>query len=148
MLEKKLITPSFTLQEMLQAAVAEIDAANAVDQGVERRAARPLDPDKIDLPFLKEAVEVLKVDEWTVLANEGPLWYRGYAQLPDDETGGPIAALLTKYNARRFVVGHTPQQPDRITSRFGGRVFVIDTGMLKEVYNGAAVGPRSEGLRR
>ena len=95
-----------------------------------------MDPEKIDLPFLKEAVEVLKVDEWNVLAAEGPLWYRGYAQLPDDPSGGPFAALLTKYNARRFVVAHTPQQTGRIAARFGGRAFVIDTGMLKEVDNG------------
>ena len=34
------------------------------------------------------------------------------------------------------MVAHTPQQTGRIASRFGGRAFVIDTGMLKEVYNG------------
>ena len=81
MLEKKLMTPSFTLQEMLQAAVGEIEAANAAIKA-SNEGGPALDPEKIDLPFLKEAVEVLKVDEWTVLASEGPLWYRGYAQLP------------------------------------------------------------------
>jgi hypothetical protein len=135
MLEKKLITPSFTLQEMLQAAVVEIETANAMIKASNEGGAA-LDPDKIDMPFLREAVEVLKVDEWNVLAGQGPLWYRGYAQLPDDPNGGPFAALLTKYDARRFVVGHTPQQTGRIASRFGGRVYVIDTGMLKEVYGG------------
>jgi hypothetical protein len=135
MFEKKLITPSFTLQEMLAAAVAEIESANATIKA-SNEGGPAVDPEKIDLPFLKEAVEVLKVDEWAVLAAQGPLWYRGYAQLPDDPAGGPFAALLTKYNARRFVVAHTPQPTGRIASRFGGRVFVIDTGMLKEVYNG------------
>jgi hypothetical protein len=135
MLEKKLITPSFTLQEMLQAAVAEIETANALIKA-SNEGGPALDPDKIDMPFLREAVEVLKVDEWAVLAGQGPLWYRGYAQLPDDPTGGPFAALLTKYDARRFVVAHTPQQTGRIAARFGGRVYVIDTGMLKEVYGG------------
>jgi hypothetical protein len=135
MLEKRLITPSFTLQEMLLAVVGAIDAHNALVKA-SNEGGPALDPNMVDLPFLREAVEMLKVDEWTLQAGEGPLWYRGYAQLPDDETGGPIAALLTKYNARRFVVGHTPQQPFRITPRFGGRVFVIDTGMLKEAYGG------------
>jgi hypothetical protein len=133
MLEKRLITPSFTLQEMLLAAVGAIDAHNALVKA-SNEGGTPLDPNMVDLPFLREAVETLKVDEWTVEATEGPLWYRGYALLPDDETGGPIAKLLTKYNARRFVVGHTPQV--QITPRFGGRVFVIDTGMLKELYGG------------
>ena len=135
MLDKKLITPSFTLQEMLQAAVVEIETANAMIKA-SNEGGPALDPDKIDMPFLREAVEVLKIDEWTVLAGEGPLWYRGYAQLPDDPAGGPFAALLTKYDARRFVVAHTPQQTGRIAARFGGRVYVIDTGMLKEVYGG------------
>jgi hypothetical protein len=135
MLDKKLITPSFTLQEMMLAAVGEIDAHNALVKA-SNEGGSPMDPDKVDMTFLKEAVEVIKVDDWTVLAQQGPLWYRGYALLPDDETGGPIAALLTKYKARRFVVGHTPQQPFRITPRFGGRAFVIDTGMLREAYGG------------
>jgi hypothetical protein len=135
MLDKRLITPSFTLPEMLLAAAGEIDAANALIRASNEGGA-PLDRDTIDMPFLREAVEILKVDDWTVLSTEGPLWYRGYAQLPDDAAGGPFAALLTKYNARRFVVGHTPQQSYSIASRFGGRVFVIDTGMLKEVYGG------------
>jgi hypothetical protein len=30
----------------------------------------------------------------------------------------------------RFVVGHTPQRGN-IVSRFGGKVYLIDTGMLK-----------------
>jgi hypothetical protein len=135
MLDKRLITPSFTLQEMLQAAIGEIDLVNAQIKA-SNEGGPAVDQEKIDMFFLREAVEVLKIDEWTVQEMEGPLWYRGYAFLPDDESGGPFAALLTKYNARRFVVGHTPQEPFRITSRFGGRVFVIDTGMLKEFYNG------------
>lgn len=135
MLAKKLMTPSFTLQEMLQAAIGEIDAANALIKA-SNEGGPPVSPERLDTDFLKEAVEVLKVDEWTVLAVEGPLWYRGYAQLPDDESGGPFAALLTKYDARRFVVAHTPQTPARIRPRFGGRVFLIDTGMLVDVYGG------------
>jgi hypothetical protein len=122
---------------MLQAAVVEIETANAAIKASNEGGAG-LAPDKVDMPFLKEAIEVLKIDEWTLLAAEGPLWYRGYAQLPDDAGGGPFTALVAKYNARRFVVGHTPQPSGRIASRFGGRVFVIDTGMLKEVYNGRA----------
>lgn len=137
MLDKHLVTPSFTLQELLQVAVAEIDVANALIKA-SNSGGSALDPERIDVDFLKEAVEILKVDEWTVLANEGPLWYRGFAQLPDDDTGGYVAQLLERYKARRFVVGHTPQPPYRITRRFGGRVFVIDTGMLKEVYGGRA----------
>jgi hypothetical protein len=41
-----------------------------------------------------------------------------------------VSALLRKYRVKRFVTGHTPQQSGRITSRFGGGLFLIDTGMV------------------
>jgi hypothetical protein len=37
-----------------------------------------------------------------------------------------------------MVVGHTPQSNAEIVPRFGSRVFLIDTGMLTEVYHGRA----------
>ena len=67
-----------------------------------------------------------------------PLWYRGLATTPDDPAGGPFAAMLAKYGAKRFVSGHTPQQSRAITVRLGGRAVLIDTGMLTSVYKGRA----------
>jgi hypothetical protein len=58
--------------------------------------------------------------------------------LPNDPVGAPFAALLDRYGAKRFVTGHTPQQDGRITVRYGGRVILIDTGMLTDVYKGRA----------
>ena len=58
--------------------------------------------------------------------------------MPDDPQGGPFAALLQKYGAKRFVTGHTPQQSRSITVRFGGRAVLIDTGMLSSYYMGRA----------
>ena len=89
------------------------------------------------MPLLLEAQEILKIDSWVVVNPEGALWYRGLATEPDDPNGGPFAALLARYGAKRFVTGHTPQQPNyRIASRFGGRAILIDTGMLASYYKG------------
>ena len=41
-----------------------------------------------------------------------------------------MAGLLQKFRVKRFVTGHTPQPAGRITKRFGGSLFLIDTGML------------------
>jgi hypothetical protein len=90
------------------------------------------------VPLLLEAQEVMKIDAWASINPEGPLWYRGLSTVPDDPTGAPFAALLTKYGAKRFVTGHTPQQGRAITVRFGGRAVLIDTGMLTSVYKGRA----------
>src|SRR5688572_23681907 len=67
---------------------------------------------------------------------EGKQPDRGLATEPDDPNGGPFAALLAKYGAKRFVTGHTPQQNRSINTRFGGRVVLIDTGMLANYYKG------------
>ena len=59
---------------------------------------------------------------------DGPLWYRGLAQEP--ETFEPqLTEILTAQKARAIVVAHTVAPTGRITARFGGRVFMIDTGM-------------------
>ena len=81
---------------------------------------------------------MLKIDSWLSIDPEGALWYRGLSTVPDDPTGGPFAALLEKYGAKRFVTGHTPQQNRSINVRFGGRAVLIDTGMLTSYYKGRA----------
>lgn len=59
---------------------------------------------------------------------DGPLWYRGLAQEPD--TFGPdVDAILDAQQAQAMVVGHTNTPDERVTMRFGGKVFLIDTGM-------------------
>ena len=47
-----------------------------------------------------------------------------------------VGVLLQKLGVQRIAVGHTPQRDGRIAARFQGRVFVMDTGMLAEVYKG------------
>jgi hypothetical protein len=130
-----LATRTFTLQEILQVASNEISAANALIAAAQAEGKKP-DGSRLNVPLLLEAQEILKIDGWTVVAPEGALWYRGLATEPDDPNGGPFAALLTRYNARRFVTGHTPQQTGRITARLGLRAILIDTGMLASHYKG------------
>jgi hypothetical protein len=137
LVDLKLATPSFTLQEVLQVASSEIGLANA--RIAEAKAAgTDVDMRKLNMPMLKEAQEVLKVDTWLSINADQALWYRGLSTLPDDPAGGPFAALLQRYQARRFVTGHTPQAGRSIHVRFGGRAVLIDTGMLTRVYKGRA----------
>jgi hypothetical protein len=137
LIELKLATRDFTLQEVLQVASGEIGLANARIAAAKEQGKEP-DRDKLNVPLLLEAQEVMKIDAWASINPEGPLWYRGLSTVPDDPTGAPFAALLTKYGAKRFVTGHTPQQGRAITVRFGGRAVLIDTGMLTSVYKGRA----------
>jgi len=137
LVERKLALPFFTLNEILQVASSEIGLANAIIASA-KEAGREPDRRRLDTTLLLEAQEILKIDTWLAINGEKALWYRGHATVADDPKGGPFAALLQKYGAKRFVTGHTPQQNRNIGVRFGGRAILIDTGMLTKVYKGRA----------
>ncbi len=67
-----------------------------------------------------------------------------YASADADAESGPdeaarVAAFVERLRAvgaERMVGGHTPQKTRRIETRLDGRVILIDTGMLSEVYGG------------
>jgi len=61
--------------------------------------------------------------------DDGPLWYRDLAKQPDSFLP-EVEAILAKQHARAMVIGHTPRAQGNIGSRFGGKVYLIDTGML------------------
>jgi len=63
--------------------------------------------------------------------DDGPLWYRGMAQLPQDDQGMSklLAQVLAKQQVRHIVIGHTPQLA--VTPRFDGKVVAIDVGLSK-----------------
>jgi hypothetical protein len=64
------------------------------------------------------------------------MWYRGYAQAEEAALDAPVTATLAANGVSRIVVAHTPQITGRITPRLGGRIVLIDTGMLTSVYKG------------
>ena len=61
---------------------------------------------------------------------DGPLWYRGMASEPEAAFEPMLDSILRRLDARAVVIGHTPIPSGQITTRFGGRVVMIDTGML------------------
>jgi Calcineurin-like phosphoesterase len=136
LVEAKLALPFFTFDEVLQLSGGELEAAAAVMEAAKAKGAAP-DLSAFNVPLLREGLEITKITEWSLAAPEGPLWFRGYANWPDDEpTRAKVSAFLDQSNVKRMVVGHTPTPDSRITPRFGGRVLLIDTGMLAPVYKG------------
>jgi hypothetical protein len=136
LVEAKLALPYFTLQEVLEVASAELEAVSAVLADAKAKNETP-DLSMFAVPVLREAVEITKIGDWSLLAGEGPLWFRGYANWPEDGMArAKVGAFLDKAAVKRIVVGHTPTKDARITPRYDARVVVIDTGMLTEAYQG------------
>ncbi|RKP08185.1 Metallo-dependent phosphatase-like protein, partial [Thamnocephalis sphaerospora] len=64
-----------------------------------------------------------------VLGADGPAWYRGYAEAPEDRICKKLRKALKIMGAKRMVVGHTLQDAGRVLSRCNGSFFVIDVGI-------------------
>lgn len=60
---------------------------------------------------------------------QGVLWFRGYHTWSDAEGAPKVAVLLRRYGVKRLVTGHSIQRGG-IRERFGGAIYLIDTGML------------------
>ena len=146
LIDLKLATRDFSLNEVLQVAAAEIGLANTRIAAAQAEGKEP-DRGQLNVPLLMEAQEILKIDTWLAVKPDGALWYRGLSTEQDDPAGGPFAAILAKYGAKRFVTGHTPQASRSITMRFGGRALLIDTGMLTSLYKGRAAAREIDGER-
>ena len=113
-----LILPFFDLQETIRAVREELQAKDADAQR-------------------KTVYErFLDWEGWTINSPDGPLWFRGFSQWSDAEGDAAMPGLLTGAGVERFVVGHTVQEDGRIHVRFGGDVFLIDTGMLASYFTG------------
>lgn len=136
LVDRKMALPFFTFQEILDVSASELQAAGTIIEAAKAKNEQP-DLNTFDVAILREAFDIMKIDQWAILAAEGPLWFRGYANWPEDEAArAKVTAFLDQQGVQRIVVAHTPQRDGRITARFQGRVCIIDTGMLAEVYKG------------
>jgi hypothetical protein len=120
---RKLILPFFTVQEIAVIVQAQLLAD---------RAAETL-PDAENQARL---ARLLGFDSWLCMRDDGPLWFRGYDQWSEEEGAPQVERVLAAYDAAHLVVGHTVQKTAHIRSRFGGKVFLIDTGMLSTYWRG------------
>jgi hypothetical protein len=121
--ERNLVKRSAPIQEVVRAARTEVDRVNAIlaeKQHLEPEVRRGA---QLVLP-------VANVGASSLLTGEGPLWFRGFATWTDGEGAERMAAVLKHHRVKRFVTGHSVQTGGKINQRFGGALFLIDTGML------------------
>jgi Calcineurin-like phosphoesterase len=126
LISEKLILPFFTFQEITAVVKAAFVAGNKANTPQSQARMAKLAP-------------YLKLGTWLSIRDDGPLWFRGYDEWPDTEGTVKVEKIMSTYDASGIIVGHTIQKGSRIRSRFGGRVFLIDTGMVaSSTHTGAA----------
>ena len=129
--KQDLVLPFFTLDEVTAMVQAELSARLNSP-----RSRHPGGNPEEALPehTQREIMQMfLGYGRWLCVASDGPLWFRGYSQW-DDSQNSTVDQLLSTYAAKHIVVGHTPQAGGEIRSRFGGKIFLIDTGMLSTYF--------------
>lgn len=87
-------------------------------------------------PARMGVLRLLAYKTWITLSGDGPLWYRGLGTEPEAKLDASLTAMLERLKATYIVAGHSVVASKEVTARFGSRVFLIDTGMLAEVYAG------------
>ena len=138
LIDRGVILPTTTFQNILTAVALELQAwvirlFPGPPDPTNPPALSPDDRDHLDILF-----EVQALGDWSVIHEDGPLWSRDFARWSDEEGQAAVPALLERFGVRRAVVGHTVTPSRRIQPRFDGQVFLIDTGMLSEAYQGRA----------
>jgi hypothetical protein len=136
LIAEKLIPPFFTLQEI-----------TAVVKDVYVTGNKSNSPE--DQKRMTKLAPYLKLNTWLCIREDGPLWFRGYDEWSDAEGTPLVEKILSGYEASSIVVGHTVQKVAHIRSRFGGRVFLIDTGMVaSSAHAGAASALKIDGAEK
>jgi len=131
LLEQGLILPFFTLDE--------INAAVRGQMNLEMKSPSP------DERRIKPLRVFLGFGSWLCIQFEGPLWFSGYTEWSDEEGVPQVDKVLQAYDVAHLAVGYAydvaelaernvPQMSGRIVSRFGGKVLLIDTGMLRSYF--------------
>ncbi len=100
-----------------------------------------------DPELLAECKQLSGLPESYLVRADGPFWFRDYSSWTEEEGEEFLQPILEGLKAKYLVVGHTPNPELGIVMRLSGRVFLIDSGMLKEAYGGEAYALEIEGSR-
>ncbi|TFK23633.1 Metallo-dependent phosphatase [Coprinopsis marcescibilis] len=78
--------------------------------------------------------ESATMEEINMYYTNGPLWYRGWAQLDEATACKKVDNVLARTGTRRMIMGHTPDFHN-IVARCKGKIIIIDTG-ISHAYGG------------
>jgi len=102
------------------------------------RTAEELSEDRNYSDAVRLALQaVIDLNAASIHDTDGLVWYRGTVSCSILSEGDVLANSLKALGANRLVIGHSPTVTRQVLERFDGRVFEIDTGMLKKSYNGS-----------
>lgn len=110
-------------------AVIRINDTLFLHGGISPRVAA-MKLDRINKTIREELADSGKLRSGLTMAEDGPLWYRGLVNDPEDQATPNLETALKSFGVARIVVGHTPTKAP-IQTKLNGRLIDIDTGMSR-----------------
>jgi hypothetical protein len=86
--------------------------------------------------LVEQSATLRTLQDAAVFTTAGPTWFRGQALCQPFIESANLESALAKLGADRVAVGHSVTPTRRVTSRFDGRVILLDTGMFAAAYQG------------
>jgi hypothetical protein len=123
---RKVMRSSQTLEELLFGPATYGDfyaAAKYVQDSVKKGGQ------EIPHTLVFAADELQRQRDGLPFRSDGPLWHRRNSLENERAEREPVKTVLARLNAKAMVVGHTPTDTGRITSRFNGQLYRADVGM-------------------
>jgi hypothetical protein len=110
-------------------AIVKINETLFLHGGISPRVAE-MKLDQINKTIREELTDSSKLQGGLTMAEDGPLWYRGLVNDPEDKAAPNLETVLKSFGVARIVVGHTPTKAP-IQAKLNGRLIDIDTGMSR-----------------
>ncbi len=83
-----------------------------------------------------ELQHLLEWGSWSVLSDQGPLWFRGTSKWTGKKEEAQMAAILDASQIERMVTGQSDGKTHQIHARFDDRVVLTSTDMTDEAWGG------------
>jgi len=83
-----------------------------------------------------ELQDLMGWGSWSLLSDEGPLWFRGPSKWTGQAQEAEMAAILDASNVERMITGQPAGKSHRIEARFSDRVVLTSTDMSDEPWAG------------
>jgi hypothetical protein len=129
MVSRELCLPTSSAREMVQIISAEAEYLNGLRSSLRTTTNRRVKD-------LLKVQDLNQLGSWSVLDDDGPLWFRGAARWPEDELGSKLASVLDAYEVKRMVTGQSDGKERLIRARLDDRVLLTSIDMSDDPYAG------------
>ncbi len=129
MVSEGLCLTTHSVRDMAKVVQGEIEYVNSLNDKRRNRGNQRV-------ARLMEIQELTRVASWSVLDDDGPLWFKGPSEWSESEKGPEMESILDAGGIERMVTGQSNGGEMRIKTRFDDRVVLTSVNLADGAYSG------------